>query len=245
MMTEEKKMSKFISRVLVVVLSGWVALTTTSAHAYLVSYEFGGTLRNTPVLNTGLISSDDVGYEDRWTGTFGYNTESINKGTGEFPVLANYFAEDAFITMDLTQPHSTSSIVIGFTGGGQLSVYNDYHPEISWGDGFLINANDNISSSVGHTFGGQAQWLFRDSSAEAFNSLEIPTNLNILDFDARHLNISVCAGAGPEVACDSFAAEMDSLVQISAVPAPTTLALFTIGLAGLGWSRRRTSTASS
>jgi hypothetical protein len=212
-----------------------------TANATIVEFNMGGTVRSA-TLNTGLILPGNVENGDRWTGTIRYDTESIDTGTGTLPTYAVYNGISAFISLDFTQSDSVSEIILGYSGGGAVQVFNDHAPDSSFGDGLLINAFDNLTSTVGHTFGGNVHWFLRDSSATAFGSLEIPTSLDILDFDAPFIDIFMCAGiaGSPDALCDSFAARIDSLVQVSSdTPEPTTLAIFGIGLVGLAGMRRR------
>ena len=197
------------------------------ANATIISYEFTGEVRLIP---TGIFAPY---YLESSSGIFSYDTSwetvgMVPSGSGE---RETYVADNqnwsfslsvGDFTFDSSPKNSTSQPNLTVQDNGTFSdpIFNQV-----W-DQFSYNYTDqNFSWQI-----SLSEYLIQPEIPDVFRSTDIPVELMLDDFNAPLVVLSVGGSR--------LRLELDSLTPV-AVPEPGTLALFGIGLAGMGLSRRR------
>jgi hypothetical protein len=208
------------------------ALTTASAHAEIVTFEFTAVVSKIfqldptlPFMTDSVVIKDStVRTSDIVHGTFSYDTSA--------PVWLTP-RPDTAVYKDL------ASLTFAFQGGlkfepattpgsSQVSVQNNRNYA---GDTRFL---DSIGIATGVLENESASFFLVDDQGIAFNSTSLPSRLTLSQFSQRTLTYDI----GPDDTRVSVEAEITSLNAVTAVPEPSSYVLLLSGLALLGWRRR-------
>ncbi len=239
---------------------------TSSAHAVLIGTNNGdlynlnvATNTSTLIGNSGMGVMFDIALDPTTSILYGITSSglvtTINTSTGiatgigtagafvnglTFDSTGTLFGSGgrSLFTIDLDTGSATTVGNTGYNSSGDIafdSLGNLYLSATSVGNDRLIAVNSltGAGSLIGDTgFSGVYGLNFDGSTLNGFTS------------NGRTLEIDIRTGIGTQVATNSiraFGADGSGGVEVSSIPEPTSIALFSLGIIGLGFARRKTS----
>ena len=211
--------------------TSFASTVTFNYDAVVTLIDQSGDLSLLPNAGAGLVVGQTI------HGSFTYDTASPSQSF--FVNTLDY--SSAALTIVL--PAATIS------GGGPIRVSNDSSGQDRI-DIFGPSTTNNVAGTGGmHQIGTASQLNLVDSTSSVFNSLALPTVLNLSNFDFKNLSvqefdISLDSSGDPAflVGINDILFEVTSLSPVSETPLPAALPLFATGLGAmglLGWRRKR------
>lgn len=193
---------------------------SSAANAVLVSYNFSGALSS--VSDTGNLLGGDFSVGDTFAGTFSYESDSVDGSSSP-----TYFTSpaDVSISAQLNTYDFGSSIA-------SVDLNSDVHYIF-----FIAGFSSDPFIDLGTNPGRLMTIFLKDDTGAVFQDDALPTSLDFNDFSEATFRLF--GDTGPGGATFTMLGSISSLTLPSAVPEPTTLAIFGIGLAGLAGMRRR------
>ena len=224
-----RQFSKLFLTAISAVVFGVAGVAFMPADAASVTYSYSGVVDEIGIDSTGQIAAAGITVGSTFTGSFEYDSNASPTSTTA--------TQDDFSLINIVAEFD-NGISLSSGANQEIAVINDTK------DVFLSFAPQFVSSSfqydpVSHYF----ELKLSDSTGSVFSSTDLPSTLNLSDFDGRQFlfwganNKKGVTGTGR----DRFSGTITSLTEISPVPLPPALPLFLTGLGGLGffgWRRK-------
>jgi hypothetical protein len=198
--------------------------STGLASAGNIQYEFSGSIDRVEVFDPS--TTPDFGLGDSFSGIFSYDDDAPLNYIIEPDTRALYNTGTIAATVGTTSYASVS--------GPQLQIFDNWTFVSSTTsiDDFFLSVFQ--YDAVGDGF-YLLQLNMRDYTTTVLNSLDIPTTDQV---EQLAVNGRFILRRFSDPASEEWWGDGD-FNGVSAVPIPATIPLFAIGLAGLGWSRRK------
>lgn len=204
----------------VLAFAGWAG----SVGAAIIQYEFDGNFDRVEVFDPSATPDFVLG--DAYSGTFTYDEDEPLHSIIEADTRARY-STGTIAAMVGSNSYDAAS-------GPQLQIFDDWtflNSTTSIDEFFLsVYQFDNVGTGF-----YLLQLSLRDYTTTILNSLDIPTTEQL---EQLAVNGNFILRRFSDLQSEAWWGD-GNFPGISPVPTPATLALFGIGLAGLGWSRRK------
>jgi len=204
-----------------IVLVALVQFSTNAASVPIV-YEFSGVLGDL----SGSPLAPPLVEGDTWMVKVQFDSDAVNNSpnplfnryNGDFlsASLGSYTYSDFSSVFFTVNNDFQGSDIAGLSIGGPIG-------------GSLVNSFAPLSITLG----------FSDSDPSILSDQGLPNSSELSAFSSASTSFGFDMGRGTTNREVEFLRPAISTISVSAVPAPATLALFGLGLAGLGWKRRR------
>ena len=200
---------------------------SSSVQAALIEVNYTGTTTSVGASLTGTFS---VG--DSVQGTVVYDTTTPQDFAS--PTIAAYSA--AIQSYDF---------LIGSYAGSATGTIRTYNDDPTFGDGAYFLGNTDVSAAqVGGQDLSRVQLFLNTNVLTTLTNLDLPSvgDLNQLwanNIAAGNINFIEFSGSGDDVRYSLNNVTAKVITDDEVVPAPATIALISLGLAGIGYKRRK------
>ena len=202
-------------------------MVAASAQAAAVTYSFGGTVNN-------VVGVPSLSVGNAFTGSFTFEQTSPVAPNGGYDTNIVFEATVNGYSFSTTSPCSTC---------GGVSIFND----TNIGDRFLVSsllAYPVYAPVAGPNLDGLQHYYLalelNDTTATAFSSEALPSNLTLASFDNSFFALSFLTAGLSQVIASGPLSYLTKVVT-PPVPEASTSAMLALGLGALAFVRRRKS----